>query len=215
MRNHSRASYRGFLRHGKRNASHPRHNIMILFDAELHVYTANGVILPSVTQVLKRAGLIDDRFFTSEARERGSAVHTLCERYAQGERKDNSGRNLSSLEYVGGFTAWMEKTGAYLMSSESIVSHTINGKRYAGKFDGLYWIDGKRVLVDIKTGAKSRWHKMQLAAYSMAYFQDRTRVNPDKCISLYVKADNSYRDEHFTGAELVTAIDEFREALEK
>lgn len=186
---------------------------MIEFDAELHVYSENGIVIPSVTQVLKRAGLIDDRFFTSDARERGSAVHTLCERYAKGERIDNAGRNMCDLMYVGAFARWMEKTGAYLITSEAIVSNTINGKRYAGKFDGLYWIDGKRVLVDIKTGAKSRWHKMQLAAYSMASFQDGTRVNPDKCVSLYVKADNSYRDEHFTGAELVTAINEFREAL--
>jgi len=55
------------------------------FDAERHTYTdADGRVLPSITQMLETAGYIDDRWFTEESSERGTAVHDLCEDYDRG-----------------------------------------------------------------------------------------------------------------------------------
>lgn len=188
----------------------------ITFDPELHVYTdsATGEIIPSVTQILQSAGHIDCRWFTAEARDRGSAVHTLCERYAKGERADTLGRRLDSLEFVNAFAAWMRETRAYLIASECIVSHTLNGKRYAGKFDGIYEIPGRgRILVDVKTGSRAKWHPIQLVAYSLAVLPTGEKVNPDFMMDLYVKANGTFRESYVTGIEAIEAIDAFKESL--
>lgn len=190
---------------------------MIEFDSELHVYSENGKTIPSVTQVLQDSGHIDGRWFTAEARDRGSAVHTLCERYAKGERVDGKGRPLDSLEYVNAFAAWMLENRAYLIASECIVSHELNGRRYAGKFDGIYEIPGKarRVLVDVKTGTRAKWHPVQLVAYSLGTMNDGSRVNPDLLMDLYLRPDGIYRECYVNGLEAVRSIEVFKEALRK
>ena len=48
---------------------------VVQFDESAHVYTVARVQRPSVTQILKDAGLIDTTWYTDEARERGRAVH--------------------------------------------------------------------------------------------------------------------------------------------
>lgn len=45
------------------------------FEAEGHIYTTNGCRLESTTGILKAEGFIDTRFYTEEARLRGSYVH--------------------------------------------------------------------------------------------------------------------------------------------
>ncbi len=188
----------------------------MIFDPGPHEYwnDARTVLYPSVTQVLKRAGVIDDRWYSAEACERGSAVHELCERYARGERYDRQGRELASLEYVNAFAAWMAATGAYAIVTEAIVHGSHNGKMWAGKFDGLYEIGGKRVLIDIKTGAPCKWHALQLSAYALSSFDGGYKVNPDRCAALYLRADGTYKEDRLSGARLLEGIDGFKAALQ-
>ena len=83
----------------------------IQFDEAAHVYTVAGVERPSVTQILKDAGLIDTTWYTDEARQRGRAVHLaaqfldeddligtpFCRRTAATSRRGNaSNRNRTS-----------------------------------------------------------------------------------------------------------------------
>lgn len=176
------------------------------FDPVLHEYRDGDTIIESVTQILKRAGMIDDQWFNEEARDRGSAVHTLCERYAHGVRFDNAGRPLSSLQYVNAFARFVGDFGAYAIDTEVIVYGEINGHRYAGKYDIQAEIHGKRVLIDIKTGAKAKWHSIQLAAYAM-------QINPHSAMDLYLKADGTYQASWLTPGQLVDGIRLFRSAL--
>lgn len=176
------------------------------FDPAVHEYRDGDVVIPSVTQILKMAGLVDDRFYTDEARERGSAVHELCERYAHGIRVDNLGRPLASLEYVNAFAAWMKKSRAYAIETESVICHEIDGKRYAGKFDLLAEIAGRRVLIDYKTGGKAPSHIVQIAAYALA-------CKPDKAMVLYLRPDGKYIESWATPAQLIDSARKFRRAL--
>lgn len=176
------------------------------FDPVLHEYRDGDVIIPSVTQVLKRAGHIDDRWYSEEARERGSAVHELCERFSKGIRTDDLGRLLASLEYVNSFAAWMKRSRAYAIETESLISHTVNGYRYAGKYDLLAEIYGKRVLIDYKTGAKAPWHYAQIAAYSLA-------VNPDAAMILYLKPTGKCIEYWLSPSEILQGIRVFKDAL--
>ena len=177
------------------------------FDPALHEYSDGGVIIRSVTQILKAAGLIDDRWFSEEARDRGSAVHTLCERYAHGVRFDNAGRPLASLQYVNAFVAFVSEFGVYAIDTETIIEGNIDGHRYAGKYDLLAEIQGKRVLIDIKTGAKAKWHPVQLAAYAM-------QAKPHSAMDLYLKANGKYTASWLTPGQLVDGARQFRSALE-
>jgi len=185
------------------------------FDPDRHEYSEDdGTLIPGVTTILKAAGVIDDRWYNAEARDRGSAVHALCERYANGERSDKHGRYMAGLEYVRGFAEWLAVYGVYAEAAECRVYGKINGKAYAGTFDLLAIINGKRVLVDIKTGAKAKWHPVQLAAYAMArpvvdgVIQDR-QVNPDALAVLYLQPE-TYRYEKIPGLKMVEAIQEFK-----
>jgi len=130
-----------------------------------------------------------------------------------GERFDKRGRALDSLEYVNAFAAWMRDTMAYAITTECIIHHTLNGRPYAGRFDLLAEISGKRRLVDLKTGAKAKWHKIQLAAYALARFDDESLVNPDQCSCLYLRADGSYKEDRASGAEMVENIALWKDAL--
>lgn len=193
----------------------------MIFDPDLHEYREDdGTPIPSVTQVLKAAGVIDDRWYTAEARDKGSAVHKLCERYAQGERQDRHGRALADLPYVNAFARWVADYCVWAIATECRVYHKVNGKAYAGTFDLLAEIEGRRELIDIKSGVPARWHVVQLAAYAMAQPTDDTgaswgrSVNPDRIAVLYLKADGTYRYAPIPGSRFVDAIREWKKHLD-
>ena len=175
-------------------------------DPVLHEYRDGETVIPSVTQILKNAGMIDDRFFTAEAREKGSAVHKLAQRYANGERRDDLGRELSSLEYVNALAAWFRERRPYAIATEQMIEGNLDGHRYAGTFDLLAEVDGKRWLIDYKTGAGLKWHPAQIAAYALA-------VNPDRCMMLHLRADGTYKEAFIQGWALLDGLEDFREAL--
>jgi|WetSurMetagenome_2_1015567.scaffolds.fasta_scaffold06020_17 hypothetical protein len=185
----------------------------VKFNPERHEYSVTDRIIPSVTQILKNAGYIDDRYFTAESRDRGTAVHELCRRYTDGIRIDKTGRSLESLEYVNAFAKWMQEKHVYVILSETIVYGNIDGHEYAGKFDILAEINGKRVLVDLKTGGKIKWHLMQLAAYAIGFLPDGKRTNPDRLMDLYVIPDGKYRESYINPVELPEQINLFKDAL--
>ena len=61
------------------------------FEPEQHQYfdLETGDVIPSITQMLKSAGLVDDRFFTEDSSTRGTAVHSLCTEYDLGVLDDD------------------------------------------------------------------------------------------------------------------------------
>jgi len=192
----------------------------MIFNPAAHEYTEDdGTPIPSVTQIIKAAGIIDDRWYTADARDKGSAVHALCERYAGGSRIDKRGNQYRDYEYVNSFAAWMSDYGVFTLSTECRVYHKINGRAYAGTYDILADIGGKTVLIDIKTGAKAKWHAVQLAAYAMARpvidgVVQADPVNPDALAVLYLQAGGKYRYEKIPGSRMVEGIREFEEYLE-
>jgi hypothetical protein len=180
---------------------------MITLVKETHTYIdEKGTIIKGVTTILKDAGLINVDWFTQDSREKGSAVHELAARFANGERYDDKGREIAGLEYLNALEAWFVKTGAYPLATENMIDHTVNGIRYAGTYDLLADIKGKRWLVDYKTGAEAKWHKAQLAAYAL-------KVNPDYCATIHICANGRYRERVLRADELLEGIAIFKDAL--
>lgn len=86
---------------------------------------------------------------------------------------------------VQAFLSWYEKTRPKILGTEQIVySRSLD---YAGTFDGLFNIDGKIYLIDIKTSNKSRTAPLgiydsnfiQLGAYSVAYTEETKKYASD------------------------------------
>ena len=182
------------------------------FDPALHEYHDGTGKVRSVTTILRDAGLIGTRWFTADARERGTAVHSFCQMYARGERFDAIGRGLATLEYVNGLARWFAEKKVYAIAAEQIISGCLNGHKYAGMFDLFAEIDGKRWLIDYKTGSGMGWHKAQIAAYALGRIEGEP-VDPYGCMMLYLRPDGSYRSKVVIGRDLLDGLSDFRDAI--
>ncbi len=177
------------------------------FDAETHTYRIGGRVVPSVTQVLREAGLIDTRWYTEEGRDRGAYIHLITELSDQGillERQVDE-------EYRGYLAAWrkfLRDTGAKVVENECRVWHTTLG--YAGQMDRLVIWNKRDWIIDIKGGGVSKWECIQTAGYAGARPADRpppqrfaVHLKPNGKFSL--KEHNDFRHDFdvFRGALIV------------
>lgn len=135
------------------------------FDPDLHIYRTGGVVLPSVTQVL--AEMYDFKFVKPEvlkaAGEFGTAVHLVCELFDKNDLEYSS-LDTALLPYLTAWKRFLSETSASVLEIERRYHHKAMG--FAGTIDRLLEIDGKKVLVDIKTvSSLSPVVGIQLGAY--------------------------------------------------
>lgn len=160
----------------------------IEFDPVAHRYTLNGQELMSVTTILKEAGLIDDRWFTDESRARGTAVHEAV------FYDIHSDLHVESLHktiqpYV---EAWFrfKRDCDFVPKTElceARMYHPLHG--YAGTPDLVGILNGRPVLIDIKTG------DCPTARYQTAAYREFPRVraiSPDR-FSLRLFPDGRFK----------------------
>ncbi len=165
----------------------------IIFDKAAHQYRVDGRLVPSVTSVLNAAGLTNPRFFTQESRERGTAVHSAIHYLVQGDL-DESSLCKEVMRYFKAFVMFQNLTHFTTIFSEYTV--------YSGDFDyigtlDLYgWLNGRRVIIDVKTGSVPPTVDLQLWAYRRAAEEMGCKV--DGVFSLNLRKDSSFRlKEHF------------------
>jgi len=102
------------------------------FQQEGHVYHVGDMGLVSVTQVLKAEGFIDDRFYTEEARERGSFVHLATHLDDMGELDESTVDPLIA-PYLEAWRKFKAESGFVVEQSEEPMMST--AYRYAGTPD--------------------------------------------------------------------------------
>lgn len=170
---------------------------MIKFVSETHTYTLDGQSIPSVTKVLKEAGLIDFSKVNPDILERalnfGTAVHLACELY------DTNDLNETTLDnnlrpYLDGWIKFLKDTGFKIESTEErVVSKKF---WYAGTLDRRGTLS-KRAVLDIKTGVDfGPATALQLAAYENGYNEDKPfkeRIKERICVLL--RNDGTYKME--------------------
>ena len=139
---------------------------MIEFIKSTHTYLVDGVVVPSVTQIMKQAS--DDTYcgipeeVLIKAAERGTAVHEgICE-------YDTTKRISADcpIDYLDRYLNLKVKTQLEPMRQEFILCATV-GITFAGTIDMLAKIGGKTALIDIKTSSAKHvdlW-SIQLAGY--------------------------------------------------
>ena len=118
------------------------------------------------------------------AASRGTDVHALCAAIVEGNVVHETDEQRP---YLDGFRRWLLATMPKVVASEQMVANLSEG--YAGTFDLVIELEGKRWLVDIKTAKEGKGPYpetgLQLAAYAKAEFigkpSDPTKYPMPKC----------------------------------
>ncbi len=163
-----------------------KNNQITFTDARFYV-DEDGKYYPSATTLLeaypkpfallqwmKEVGKGSDEIRDAAGR-RGSAVHTLTERYDRGEEIEllgESGQPVHSMEEWSMFERYTDFSNRFTPQYDMIEQQLICPELgFAGTLDRIGTVDGKKLLIDIKTSNgiyNSYW--LQLAAYRQAAF---------------------------------------------
>jgi hypothetical protein len=178
---------------------------------EHHEYTVNGIPRPSVTSVLKVAGLINDDWYTEASRRRGSAVHAACHYLDEDDLPESW---LETSPHAGYVRAW-QKFKSETHFTPSLIEHRIFHSKlgYCGTLDRTGAFQPPpfepNVLLDIKTGASARWHRIQLAAYAACF------SNPGsfRRMTIYVREDGTYSIVEYHPRDYQEALNVFHAGL--
>lgn len=168
---------------------------MLTFDADRHEYRFNGVVVPSVTQIL--APLSNFEFVNPEvlaaAQAFGTAVHRACE-LDDLHQLDEDALDENLMPYLQGWRMFMTEHACRWEAVELRVYHHAMG--YAGTLDRVGYVDGDRSMVDIKSGARLFPSTgPQTAAYAQAYAPLAARSFKRYAVRLY---PNGYELKQYT-----------------
>jgi hypothetical protein len=138
----------------------------IEFKPETHEYFIDGFRYPSVTEILQIANNFSavNKELLVRSQHFGTAVHKACELWD--EKKLNE-EILSPpiIPYLDAWKKFIEETGFTILASEYRIASMYG---YAGTLDRYGILDGKHVIIDIKTGIPQRTTALQTAAYAQA-----------------------------------------------
>ena len=138
---------------------------------EIHTYLINGVIVPSVSQLLHEKVFPDkyknvpEKILKAKA-EYGTEVHSIVEKL-----ENNEEYNFTSVyieESIKQYLMLKEKYNLKVKEQEKIVNYK---DLYAGRFDMIAKINGELCLCDIKTTSELdlEYLSWQLSMYELAY----------------------------------------------
>jgi hypothetical protein len=144
---------------------------VLTLDKDTHVYTLGSQVVPSVTEILKGAGLVDDRWFTEQCRWRGSAVHAMCHYDDEGDL-DESTLDPALHGYLAAYRSFKSEMNFVATHNEHRVHHDLLG--YAGTFDLKGSFVHGQCLPDIKSGPVNKVTRYQLVAYAATQEKPRT-----------------------------------------
>jgi hypothetical protein len=146
--------------------------VIASYDPESHVYTEGGVEVPSVTQVLKLAGLSDYSDIPvnilETAAARGTALHEATALLDQ-DNLDLESVDPAIAGYLLSYQRWKELTADWtILEIEQWGIVQLGDMSYGRTIDRrLMEPGGAQWVVDIKTSSKkAAWWAIQLAAYA-------------------------------------------------
>lgn len=146
-------------------------NCTLEYDDETHTYLVDGVIVPSVTQLIKvkfgekYAGV--NRSTLERAANRGTAIHEAIERYCKtGEGEEvKEVHNFNFLRERHGFNVLENETPIIITKDDTPVA--------AGRLDLVLDVKGETAIADIKTTSvlDKEYLAYQLNLYRIGYTQ--------------------------------------------
>ncbi len=165
---------------------------MLEFDEDQHIYTFNGVVKPSVTQLLGK--LHDFSLVPADvlaaACTRGTYVHCLCQFHDEG---DLDGSSVG--EYQGYLDAWVKFCADFKAEWIGIEVQGYSTRYgFAGTYDRLGKLNGSMFVLDIKTSQASHpvWG-LQLSAYRQICSEENPALGLARRATVQLRADGTYK----------------------
>jgi hypothetical protein len=179
------------------------------YDDDLHEYYYDGLQIPSVTQVLQHSRYIDYSFVSDKYRNRGSFIHAITELVDCGI-DDYSVIPAELIPFVSAYELFIAEQNPIYKETETPHIGEINGLLFGGTPDRLCKEScGDMSILDIKTGHYTKWHPVQLAAYSKLY------TNIGQFYNIYLMNNGDYRIKAFSPLIIAESIEIFKAALYK
>jgi hypothetical protein len=151
-----------------------------------HTYkTAEGLVLPSVTTILKHGGFYGDavKYFTEYTSNRGKYVHQIIRYHLEGVLDEDT----VDESLMGYYDAWLKFERESNFVPELIEKPMISVKHgFAGTPDLIGTFNKYRSTIDIKSGIVGPVVGLQTAGYEILDDQ------PSKRFSLQLKPDGKY-----------------------
>jgi len=163
----------------------------LTFNEENHEYKLNGLIIPSVTQIISGAGLVNfdyiDEETLREKAELGKKVHTTTELY------DKDSLDIKSLHpilrnYLNSWINFKKDYGFLPLEIEETFYH--KDYNVIGCVDRIGFIGKDKSIVDLKHGIKLKSHAIQTAGYKLIHNYKKSKGNMAKkrfCVYLTEK----------------------------
>lgn len=184
---------------------------MIEFIEETHTYLVDGMILPSVSQILNFINPTKydsiPEYILEKAKIYGTNVHKAIETYEKYDMYScDENEELAMNEY---------KKLKFIHEFEVIVQEKFiryHG-RYCGRFDGILKMNGLTYLYDIKTTSKADEEALswQLGMYKLGY-ETMTGEKIDKCCCIWIpkkKKGKFIVIEPKTESDILEVLDEY------
>lgn len=159
---------------------------MIEFIPETHTYLVDGVIVPSVTQIIRKVSGADysavpGAILNAKA-DYGTAVHEWLQAYFEGNKLPKISELMKiSTDQVPELLKNHKIQSKY---TEQVVHY---GDRMVGTFDMLANVDGKEALIDHKTTAKydSDYLEWQCGCYKLC-IKETLGIDIEQCYCLWL-----------------------------
>ncbi len=179
------------------------------FDAGRHEYilVPSGQVVPHITGLLEREGLVDSEWYTEESRIRGSAVHRLTADYDLGAIE-----NLTALDspYKMWLLAHVEAMAMIPHEWHHIEVPRVkvtNRGTFAGTIDRDGTIYGAEGVLEIKSGDPERAHEIQTALQCILR-QSPIPPRQQARFALYLKRNGKFKlEEHVRAKDFDKAED--------
>lgn len=153
----------------------------LTFDPEKHEYRIDGEVVPSVTQILTKAGMTDLTFCTEHGLNLGTAIHAAIHLHVTG-KLDMDSLDPQVQPYYQQWLNFLNDTNFRVIQTEQPVYHT--GLMYAGTLDVRGELNGLQIVMDFKSNSKPRAVQAQLGGYSLAVRSHLFQVDVVACLVL-------------------------------
>jgi hypothetical protein len=156
-----------------------------------HVYTVVGRRVVGVTTILRLEKLMDDRYFSPESAQRGTAVHAAVEQDDCGTL-DEAFLDPRILPYLEGWRRFRAEHRYEPLHSEiRMFSPTLD---LAGTADSVGTMTGVKglAMVDVKSGAPSPATSLQTGVYASMYHEGTGQIIAAR-FAVQVSDDGTYR----------------------
>ena len=177
----------------------------IVFNEERHQYSVDGIIVPSVTEII-RPLMVDvaekgKPWLRDIAADRGTRIHQATMLMDYGEDPDI---DPDTAGYIKAYKRFIEDYDPKWEGIETLVYS--KQYQYAGTIDRYGLVEGERCVVDIKTGAYNKYPmSAQLSGYIFA-LGETMGYKAESAFDLMLSKDGTYqiKDIDHGGALLFT-----------